>query len=300
MAGNFPSSMPSFTDPQSNDSQRDVSHAAQHQNINAEVSAIANTLGVNPQGGSSTVEARLSTMSATDATLSNAISTVSNALSAEIVNRISGDDALSVRIDGLSTGGSALSEKVSVEIVNRISADNALSNAISVVSQALSVTNAALSVASVALSNELSVRANADSVLSNAISTVSQALSVETVNRVSADDSLSNAISAVSNNLSVLSTNYTSLMNRVSANSGGVGIVSIARGTFTSASLSAGRLLLTHSKDLTAPFSLLLEIFDNNANKIIPDAVSGATNTVDISLSSYSTMSGTWGYAYLA
>jgi cytoskeletal protein CcmA (bactofilin family) len=72
-------------------------------------------------------------------TVSNAVSVVSNALSVEIVNRVSADNALSVRIDTVSNTLSALSNlvsgvsnRLSVEINDRISAVNALSHAVSV------------------------------------------------------------------------------------------------------------------------------------------------------------------------
>lgn len=71
------------------------------------------------------------------------------------------------------------------------------------------------------------------------------------------------------------------------------------RGTFTNATLSAGVLTITHSLGLSTPFTLLLTIADNNQKQIIPDEVTFLTNTITVDLSSYGTLSGTWGYYYI-
>jgi hypothetical protein len=49
----------------------------------------------------------------------------------------------------------------------------------------------------------------------------------------------------------------------------------------------------------------MVTIFDNNNQQIIPDSITGATNTVAVDLSSYVTagggaISGTWGFGYIA
>jgi len=71
-------------------------------------------------------------------------------------------------------------------------------------------------------------------------------------------------------------------------------------GTFTNASLSTGKLTITHSKGLSAPYQIVVFIFDNNGKEIIPDEITGSTNSVEIDLTSYGTISGTWGYSYIA
>ncbi len=71
-------------------------------------------------------------------------------------------------------------------------------------------------------------------------------------------------------------------------------------GTFTNATLSAGKLTITHNKALSAPYPIIVSIFDNNYKQIIPDEVTGAANSVEIDLTSYGTLSGTWGYVYVA
>jgi len=73
----------------------------------------------------------------------------------------------------------------------------------------------------------------------------------------------------------------------------------VTRNTFTNASLSAGVLTITHNKGYSAPYSIIIAIFDNNNKQIIPDEVTGATNTVLIDLTSYGVISGTWGFSYV-
>jgi hypothetical protein len=67
-------------------------------------------------------------------------------------------------------------------------------------------------------------------------------------------------------------------------------------GTFVNSGLSAGVLTVTHSFALSAPFPVLVAIFDNTSKQIIPDQVTGLTNSAAIDLTSYGTLSGTWGY----
>ena len=182
--------------------------------------------------------------------LSNSISAVSNALSVETVNRVSADNALSVRIDSISQNVSVTSADLASAKSNLLSAINVVSNALSieiasrisavdvVVSNALSaeVVNRTSAVAAetsnrVSADNALSVRidgisnqvsvtsadlASAKSNLLSNINVVSNALSVELVNRASADNALSNSISIVSNALSNEISNRNSAVNVVS------------------------------------------------------------------------------------
>jgi len=61
MSTNYPGALDSFVNPTATDTldSATVPHAAQHDNINDAMSAVQVTLGVNPQGGSATVVARL-------------------------------------------------------------------------------------------------------------------------------------------------------------------------------------------------------------------------------------------------
>jgi hypothetical protein len=68
--------------------------------------------------------------------------------------------------------------------------------------------------------------------------------------------------------------------------------------TFTDADLTAGVLTITHNLDLDAPYPINALIFDNNSKQVLPDSVTGLANSVEIDLSSYGTLTGTWGYSY--
>ena len=129
-------------------------------------------------------------------------------------------------------------------------APNALSNAISVVSQAISaevsargagdaaeVSNrssadtaisVALDVISAARVAEAANRVSADAVLSAAQTVISNALSAEIANRLSAADVLSQAVSGLSSQVSGLSATVQGLSNQVSILSNAVSIVSAA------------------------------------------------------------------------
>jgi hypothetical protein len=72
------------------------------------------------------------------------------------------------------------------------------------------------------------------------------------------------------------------------------------RGTFQNSDLVAGVLTITHNKGLSAPYTVLVQIFDNNGKVVIPDDITGATNSVAIDLTSQAPISGTWGYVYFA
>jgi len=79
----------------------------------------------------------------------------------------------------------------------------------------------------------------------------------------------------------------------------GAGTVVTVSATFTNASLSTGKLTITHNKALSAPYQIIVQIFDNNNKVIIPDEITGATNSVEVDLTSYGTLTGTWGYIYM-
>ena len=61
MASSYPGGLDAFTNPTASDTldSATVPHAAQHSNANDAIEAIESTLGVNPQGSSATVVARL-------------------------------------------------------------------------------------------------------------------------------------------------------------------------------------------------------------------------------------------------
>jgi hypothetical protein len=70
----------------------------------------------------------------------------------------------------------------------------------------------------------------------------------------------------------------------------------VARATFSDADLVAGILTITHNKGLTAPYSLLVEIIKNTGEKISPDDITYATNTVAVDLTSWIGSITDWGY----
>ena len=72
--------------------------------------------------------------------------------------------------------------------------------------------------------------------------------------------------------------------------------IALLRGSFTNSDLSSGVLTIIHNGALAAPYTLKVVIFDNNNQEIVPDAVTGTANNVSVDLSSYGTISGTWGY----
>ena len=71
------------------------------------------------------------------------------------------------------------------------------------------------------------------------------------------------------------------------------------RGTFTDSDLTTGKLTITHSKNLSAPYSILILIFNDSGRQIMPDEITGTANAIEIDISSYSTITGTWGYVYV-
>lgn len=70
----------------------------------------------------------------------------------------------------------------------------------------------------------------------------------------------------------------------------------VKRGTFVNGDLSNGKLTITHNEGFSSPYVIKVIIFDNNSKEVSPDDITGATNTVEIDLTSYGTLSGTWGY----
>jgi len=79
MASSFPGGLDNFTNPTATDTldSATVPHAAQHGNANDAIEAIEGTLGVNPQGSSATVVARLTAL---DSTVSDKVAKKSESL----------------------------------------------------------------------------------------------------------------------------------------------------------------------------------------------------------------------------
>ena len=190
------------------------------------------------------------------AVLETHINTVSQALSVEINNRISADNALSVRIDGISQNVSVtsadlvsaksnlysaintVSNTLSIETADRISAVNALSVRIDGISQNVSVTSAdlvsaksnlysAVNVVSNSLSNEIANRSSADNALSVRIDGISQNVSVTSADLASAKSNLYSAIDVVSNSLSnEISVRAAAISNEISIRAAAINVLS--------------------------------------------------------------------------
>jgi len=103
MSTNYPGALDSFVNPTATDTldSATVPHAAQHDNINDAMSAVQVTLGVNPQGGSATVVARLTALDSTVAGKAATNQTMYVGTTALAINRSSASQTLTgVSIDG--------------------------------------------------------------------------------------------------------------------------------------------------------------------------------------------------------
>jgi hypothetical protein len=133
MATAYPGAIDNFTNPTSSDTLNSVTvpHATQHSNLNDAVEAIEATLGIDPQGGSATVVARLNAndtavglkaplasptlvtpvlgvASATDVTLSGKlVKSVTNAITASATQTQAGATALTTDINRITVVATA-------------------------------------------------------------------------------------------------------------------------------------------------------------------------------------------------
>jgi hypothetical protein len=103
MSTSYPGALDSFVNPTATDTldSATVPHAAQHDNINDAMAAVQVTLGVNPQGGSATVVARLTALDSTVAGKAATNQTMYVGTTALAINRSSASQTLTgVSIDG--------------------------------------------------------------------------------------------------------------------------------------------------------------------------------------------------------
>ena len=105
MSTSYPGALDSFVNPTATDTldSATVPHAAQHDNINDAMSAVQVTLGVNPQGGSATVVARLTALDSTVAGKAATNQTMYVGTTAIAINRSSASQTLT----GVSINGNA-------------------------------------------------------------------------------------------------------------------------------------------------------------------------------------------------
>jgi hypothetical protein len=69
-------------------------------------------------------------------------------------------------------------------------------------------------------------------------------------------------------------------------------------GTFDNGDLAAGKLTVTHSLGLDAPYSRIVSVVDN-AGKAVDCPITFSADSFEIDLSDYGTLTGTWGYRYI-
>lgn len=198
------------------------------------------------------------------------------------------DVASQASLDAVSNAVSVVSQALSVEIVDRTSADNLLSNAVSVVSNALSVETAARVAKDDVLSQAVSVVSQALSVLSNTNSAEHAALSVRIDNAggggsvtsaelVAGDNAVSaQAASALSQALSVLSVADAALSNKISA---------------TSAALSERASALSQAISVVSNAVSVLSQANSVAHAAMSNALSAANATISNLTSAHNVLS---------
>lgn len=104
MASNYPGSLDSLTNPTAADTLNSatVPHADQHANANDAIEAIEATLGINPQGGSATVVARLNAL---DGTVSGKVASVGTGSTAITIGGTATAPTVAVASGSTSTAG---------------------------------------------------------------------------------------------------------------------------------------------------------------------------------------------------
>jgi len=260
--------------------------------------------------------------------LSNAISVVSQALSVEIVDRISADNALSVKIASVDTRLVSVNNAISV-VSNAVSivsaAQAATSAAVTSVNQVVSVLSQQVSVLSARVATNSAQMTSADNAISNAVSIVSAAqavtsaaqaatsAAVTSVNQVvsvlsqqvsvlsvrvatnsaqmtSADNAISNAVSIVSAAQAVTSAAATSLANAISVVSNAVSIVSAAQAATSAAVTSVNNAIsvVSNAVSIVSARVATNSAQMTSANNAISQAVSVVSHRLASTISVYS------------
>lgn len=192
----------------------------------------------------------------------NTVSARAVSISAELASLVQIASAAATSADGHANTASAAATSVN----NRVNSVNSFISGISSRSVGNVSTHGLQSVIN-ALSGRIAA-VGGGSVTSAELDAVSNAVSVETAARIVGDDALSAKIDTVSDRLSTLSTNYTSLVNRVSANSAAGG-----GGSVTSTELSA-----VSAQALSA---LAVELADRvSADAVLQNRISTLSGTV--------------------
>ncbi len=113
MASAYPAALDVLANPSGGDSMVTVDHAAQHANANDAIEAIQSTFGVNPQGGSATVAARLAAIAdSVDAVRQEVVSgtecTISSTTTANVTLVFTSATAVTVTIANSLANGRAV------------------------------------------------------------------------------------------------------------------------------------------------------------------------------------------------
>jgi len=273
MATNYPGALDSFVNPTATDTldSATVPHAAQHDNINDAMSAVQVTLGVNPQGDSATVVARLTALDSTVAGKAATNQTMYVGTTAVAINRSSASLALT----GVSIDGNAGT------VTNGVyTSTTSLPNVTSVNSTTIPASSTLITTATTSLPNVTSVNSTAIP----ASSTLITPSSTNTLTNKSVDGS-TNTLS----NISDSSLNTISTAGKVSGTAITSGAIDTS-GDITSSGTIIGAIMGTSAVLMTGSG---LKIYDNSTSSAATIYYSSTGNSNITLPSSTGTLIGT-------
>jgi hypothetical protein len=73
----------------------------------------------------------------------------------------------------------------------------------------------------------------------------------------------------------------------------------LTTGTFTNTDLVSGTLPIVDTAGLSTPFQRYIMVYENTGKVLFPDDIVLASNSWYLDLTSYGTISGTWGWAQI-
>ena len=181
--------------------------------INNAISVI-NAAVVSGNSRDQTISVAVASVEAHVNAVSAAVASTYNRLSQEMYDRGSASSVIEAHINAVSVAQSVVQGSLSVENAARISADSALSARINSVATTGGGGGTATTSSQNTSANVVSIK----NTLNNAVSVLSQRLSVETAARQSEDTALSARITSTLNTISVTSANLTSVKNSLQSN----------------------------------------------------------------------------------
>lgn len=279
----YPDSIKSFTDPSATDKMDSttVPHAQLHTDVNSEIVAIETELGTDPAGTYSDVAARLDALA--DATGGDLSATNASVATLQTDVTVLEGSVASLQTDVVALEASSASTQT--DVINLQASSSSTQTDISTL-QASSATTASDILALQGSINEIS------STTSNTFSIGDgTSASHKTIEAQNGDADQPFLSYNETDNQWVFSNDGTTSA-AIGSGGGGGG----TRGTFTDGDLTLGVLTLTHNEALSAPYTSSISIFDNTFKQIIPDEVTGSINDMAIDVSSFTALSGTWGY----